>query len=299
MTRFADALNLSHCAQCNPRTHVRACDTSWQPQLSPQKRFKSAMKQYYSTRSTTYDQEGGYHPKMVKLMIDLADLRPGHRCLDLCTGTGQVALRARQRIGCTGSVVAVDFSRSMLDVAAQKLKFANVTLLQCDVETLPSSLGKFDRITCASGLVLLRDITKTLRSWRNLLSPDGLMILDGPDDDAFIPGILAASAALKIGLSWPIDQVLGSEQRAIAMLEAAGLQMISFNQQPHRSTVTLSKLENSWSTIALFVHPVTPPALRKTLRKLFMEKAADYMRGREEVWNDNMMNFVVAKRKSL
>lgn len=267
---------------------------SWQPELAPQKRFKYAMEQFYSSRSTTYDQGGNFHPKMVKLMIDLADLRLGHRCLDLCTGTGQVAVRARQQIGPAGSLVAVDFSCSMLDVARRKLPFANVSLLHEDVEALPSSLGLFDRITCASALVLLRDIPKALRTWRNLLAPEGLLLLDGPSDDAFVPGTLVASAALDMGLSWPIDQVLGNQQRAVATLENSGLRLVSFNQQAHGSTVTLFKLQQSWEAMTPFVHGAVPPELRESLRKLYMEKAADYMGGRQEVWSDNMMNFVVA-----
>ncbi len=62
-----------------------------------------------------YDEEGGFHPIMVQNVIDLADLQSGHRCLDLCIG--QVAVRARQQIGSTGTIVAVNFSRFMLDVA--------------------------------------------------------------------------------------------------------------------------------------------------------------------------------------
>lgn len=88
------------------------------------------MKQYYSTR--TYDQEGGFHPKMVQLMVVLADLQTGHRCLDLCTRTGLVVERIRERIEPSGSIVAVEFSRSMLEVAAKK---SHLTTLSCYATT--------------------------------------------------------------------------------------------------------------------------------------------------------------------
>ena len=42
-----------------------------------------------------------------------------------------------------------------------------------------------------------------------------------------------------MGLSWPIDQVLGTQHKTVAVLEAAGLHLVSFNQQLHRSTVNL------------------------------------------------------------
>ena len=125
------------------RTKVPECacaaesQSRWAEQ-SPERRFKAGIKHYYSARSTSYDQEGSFHPKMVRMVVDLADLQPGQRCLDLCTGTGQVAVQGRQRLDTAGSVVGVDFSRSMLDVAAQKPGFDKV-LLHKDVEDLPDS----------------------------------------------------------------------------------------------------------------------------------------------------------------
>lgn len=142
--------------------------------------------------------------------------------------------------------------------------------------------------------MLLRDIPNALRTWRDLLAPDGLLVLDGPSDHVFIPGTLVASAALDTGLSWFIDQVLGSQQRAVATLEDGGMRLVSFNQQAHGSTVTLLKLQQSWEAMTPFVHGAIPPELRESLRKVYMGKAADYMGGREEVWSDNVMNFVVA-----
>lgn len=85
----------------------------------------------------------------------------------------------------------------------------------------------------------MRDIPKALRIWRDLLALDGLVITDSPSDEAFVPGMLVASAALEMGLSWPIDQVLGTQHKTVAVLEAAGLHLVSFNQQLHRSTVNL------------------------------------------------------------
>lgn len=103
----------------------------------------------------------------------------------------------------------------MLDVEAQKLGFHNVVLFHKDVEDLPDSLGQVDRITCASGLVLLRDIPTTLSKWKSLLALDGLMIVDGPADDALLPGILAADAASEMDLAWPVQHALGNKQNLL------------------------------------------------------------------------------------
>jgi SAM-dependent methyltransferase len=50
-------------------------------------------------------------------LVDLAQLRPGERVVDVACGTGIVARIAAARVGPTGSVVGVDLNPGMLSVA--------------------------------------------------------------------------------------------------------------------------------------------------------------------------------------
>ena len=69
----------------------------------------------------------------------------------------------------------------------------------------------------------------------------------------------------------------------LLQFEAAGLQLMSFNQTAHESIVTLLELQQSRERINPFVHGEIPPELRESLPKLYMEKAVDYQRPRRDV----------------
>src|SRR5262249_56280290 len=50
-------------------------------------------------------------------MLDLAEIRPGSRVLDVGAGSGEQTLGAARRAGTTGYVLATDISSSMLEMA--------------------------------------------------------------------------------------------------------------------------------------------------------------------------------------
>ncbi|MGN6755394.1 MAG: methyltransferase domain-containing protein, partial [Thermomicrobiales bacterium] len=58
------------------------------------------------------------HP-MVPPLLDLADVRPGERVLDLATGTGVVARLAARRVAPGGAVTGLDLNAEMLTVARE------------------------------------------------------------------------------------------------------------------------------------------------------------------------------------
>jgi demethylmenaquinone methyltransferase/2-methoxy-6-polyprenyl-1,4-benzoquinol methylase len=62
------------------------------------------------------------------------------KIIDLCTGTGDLALHMARRLKKTGAVIAVDYSRPMLDIARSKyLKsgLRNISFLEADAAALP------------------------------------------------------------------------------------------------------------------------------------------------------------------
>jgi len=50
-------------------------------------------------------------------LVELADLRPGERVLDVACGTGVVARLAAQQVGATGEITGLDLNAGMLRVA--------------------------------------------------------------------------------------------------------------------------------------------------------------------------------------
>ena len=59
-------------------------------------------------------QSFGLHRRWKRRVVELAAVQPGQRALDLCCGTGDIALALARR---GAAVIGLDFSPSMLDVA--------------------------------------------------------------------------------------------------------------------------------------------------------------------------------------
>jgi ubiquinone/menaquinone biosynthesis C-methylase UbiE len=82
-------------------------------------------------------------------MFEAAAVKAGSRVLDLGTGTGDTALEAAERVGASGSVLATDFSPSMVEaarVAVAELGATNVTVTQMDAADLRVDAGTFDAV---------------------------------------------------------------------------------------------------------------------------------------------------------
>src|SRR5262249_32443578 len=61
-----------------------------------------------------------------EVMLDLAELEPGDRVLDVAAGSGEQSIAAAQRVGPNGSVLATDISGPMLELAAADAAAAGI-----------------------------------------------------------------------------------------------------------------------------------------------------------------------------
>lgn len=110
-------------------------------------------------------------------MLELAQLRPGGRVLDIAAGDGGQTILAAQRVGPSGSVLATDVSATMLaraDDAAHESGLGNVETRVLDAREI-GSLGDetFDAAICRFGLMFVPDLVKALQGIRRVLRPDG------------------------------------------------------------------------------------------------------------------------------
>jgi ubiquinone/menaquinone biosynthesis C-methylase UbiE len=108
-------------------------------------------------------------------MLDLANLRPGMRVLDLASGCGEPALRAARRVGASGSVLGVDISEALLARAREKAQrdaISNVELRVANAEA-PEGLASesFDAATARWGLMGMRSPMLALANVRRVLQP--------------------------------------------------------------------------------------------------------------------------------
>jgi demethylmenaquinone methyltransferase/2-methoxy-6-polyprenyl-1,4-benzoquinol methylase len=103
-----------------------------------------------------------------------AVVRPGDRVLDVCCGTGDLAL-ADRRAG--GRVTGVDFSEPML--ARARAKSREIDWVRADALALPFPAASFDAVTVGFGVRHFDDLERGLRELRRVLVPGGrLAVLD-------------------------------------------------------------------------------------------------------------------------
>jgi demethylmenaquinone methyltransferase/2-methoxy-6-polyprenyl-1,4-benzoquinol methylase len=109
----------------------------------------------------------GLHRRWKRRLIELAG--EPRDVLDLCCGTGDIALRFRAR------VVGVDFTEEMLRVAAARGN-SEVSWIRADALRLPFVDESFDAVSVGYGLRNLSDIEQGLREVLRVLRPGGKFV---------------------------------------------------------------------------------------------------------------------------
>jgi demethylmenaquinone methyltransferase/2-methoxy-6-polyprenyl-1,4-benzoquinol methylase len=97
-----------------------------------------------------------------------AVVRSGDRVLDVCCGTGDLALAA---LPYSSEVVGVDFSPAMLERA--RLKASAIEWVQGDALALPFEDASFDAVTVGFGVRNVEDLERALRELRRVVRPGG------------------------------------------------------------------------------------------------------------------------------
>lgn len=100
-------------------------------------------------------------------------------CLDLCTGTGDLAIELNRRLHV--SVVASDFCHPMLVRSLAKVRSAHmdnfIPVIEADALTLPFAEEMFHVATVAFGLRNLEDTVQGLREMKRVLKPGGAALV--------------------------------------------------------------------------------------------------------------------------
>lgn len=105
-------------------------------------------------------------------MLTMAGINTDARVLDLACGAGSQTLRAAQRVGAQGQVVASDISETMLHHVqenAHAAGLANVITLAGAAEDLELTPESFDAVICRLGLMLFAAPEQALRLVRSAL----------------------------------------------------------------------------------------------------------------------------------
>jgi SAM-dependent methyltransferase len=169
---------------------------------------------------------------VTEAMLDMANLQPGDRALDLAAGAGEPSLSAAQRVGPSGHVIATDISSNILDFAQQTARERGLTNFETrvmDGEKPDQPDASFDAVLSRLGLIYFPDRPGALHGVRRVLRSGGRVVLAGfttPDQNRFfsipisIIRRLAKLPAPAPGLPGPFS--LGGPGVMEAVLKEAG-----------------------------------------------------------------------------
>jgi demethylmenaquinone methyltransferase / 2-methoxy-6-polyprenyl-1,4-benzoquinol methylase len=114
----------------------------------------------------------GLHHRWRRRAIDLAEVGPGSRVLDVATGTGDLAIEAASR---GAEVVGSDFSERMLDRA--RAKAPEIVFEQADALALPYADDSFDAATVGFGARNFSDLEQGLSEMARVVRPGGHVVV--------------------------------------------------------------------------------------------------------------------------
>ena len=142
-------------------------------------------------------QSFGLHRSWKRRAVELAAVKSGDRALDLCCGTGDLALALARR---GAEVTGMDFSPAMLEIAEARRKrnfksqISNLKFLPGDALQIPFPDASFDIVTVGYGLRNLTSWEKGLAEMHRVAKPGArLVVLDfGKPANALWRGIYFA-----------------------------------------------------------------------------------------------------------
>jgi len=148
----------------------------------------------FGTIASRYDllndiQSLGLHRLWKRRLVSLAALKPGDRALDVCCGTGDIAMRLAQQ---GGEVVGLDFSEPMLAQARRRVADPGLVhspqFVQGDAMQLPFDNEQFSAVTVGYGLRNLEDWRAGLAEMVRVAHPGGrILVLDfGKPSNGFL-----------------------------------------------------------------------------------------------------------------
>jgi ubiquinone/menaquinone biosynthesis C-methylase UbiE len=129
-----------------------------------------------------FAQQTTMYQELSRLMVQLAEIEPGTRVLDLGCGTGITTQVALEVVGERGHVYAVDISGPMLALARTQVTSERVTFIQADAAAITDLAdGSVERIVCNSVFWQFRHKPQVMAELHRVLAPQGRFVFNAPE----------------------------------------------------------------------------------------------------------------------
>ena len=131
---------------------------------------KASIRKMFAEIAPSYDKANtllslGMHHLWKNKLLKLSPLEEGEAVLDCATGTGDIAIDLKKKLGSTSKVVGVDFCPEMLDRAQMKAKKKNLDIhfQLADMGEMPFLSKEFQVSTLSFGLRNAENPDKVLK----------------------------------------------------------------------------------------------------------------------------------------
>ncbi len=151
----------------------------------PEAEKESRVRRHFNSVARHYDFMNtllsfGIHYAWKRQSVRMMGLKPGERVLDLCGGTGDLAILASRRVGAGGRVVICDINWEMMAAGRGKVAASangrRICHTQGNAEQIPFADGSFDAAMVGYGI---RNVTHPEQGFREMfrvLAPGGVMM---------------------------------------------------------------------------------------------------------------------------
>ena len=153
-------------------------------QKIPEGEKSAKVREVFKSVAPSYDvmndlMSGGMHRLWKRFTVDLANVKPGEKVLDVASGSGDLALAFAKCVGTTGQVWQTDINEAMLKVGRDRLINAGHMLpaALCDAEKLPFASDSFDLVSVAFGLRNMTHKDVALAEMTRVLKPGGRLLV--------------------------------------------------------------------------------------------------------------------------
>jgi ubiquinone/menaquinone biosynthesis C-methylase UbiE len=155
---------------------------------------KKRIQQGFDTVAAGYDHPSmPFFPETARRLVEHLALEPHQHLIDVCTGTGAVALAAAEKLT-RGKVTGIDLSSGMLQQAINKaaeknldnIEFKQMDLEHLDLDTVNQGEA-YDIATSSFGLFFLQDMIRGLGNIANTVKPGGKVAITSFTGEAFSP----------------------------------------------------------------------------------------------------------------
>ena len=122
----------------------------------------------------------GIHYLWKRIAVKMMSLKAGDRVLDVCGGTGDLAILAAETVGRSGQVVIYDINRAMIEAGVQKIKHLpledRIRFVQGDAEHISFPDGSFDAAMVGFGIRNVTRMDQGFKEMCRVLKPGGKMM---------------------------------------------------------------------------------------------------------------------------